>query len=316
MTRLLPPLNPLRMFEAAARHVSFTRAAAELGVTQAAVSRQVAVLESWMKVKLFDRFHSELRLTEAGARYLAGINGAFDSIDGATRATRRDRARRNLRIRVCATFAKHWLLPRLPAFHAAHPDIEINLTASIAAASFDTPDLHAAIRFGNGHWDGRVARKVFGDSLAPLYNPLLLEDDRSLYRVEDVARYPVLQSRYRQSDWLDWAAFAGVRLDRRQFMAFESSSLSYQAAQQGLGIAMGQLRLLEPELAKGALVLPFDCVLERPLGYYILEPEDVPADPRLVRFRDWVLDESAAERQGALPAPRRPQRPVRRAEVA
>jgi LysR family glycine cleavage system transcriptional activator len=316
MARLLPPLNPLRMFEVAARHVSFTRAAAELGVTQAAVSRQVAVLESWMKVKLFERLHSELRLTEAGVRYLARIQGAFDSIDVATRETRRDRARRSLRIRACATFAKHWLIPRLPAFHAAYPEIEINLTTSVAAASFDTPDLHAAIRFGNGRWEGRTARKVFADSLAPLYNPLLLEDDRPLCRVEDVLRYPVLQSRYRQSDWLDWASFAGVQLDRRQFMAYESSSLSYQAAEQGLGIAMGQLRLLEPELALGALVLPFDCVLGRPLGYYILEPEGVPVDPRLVRFREWVLDESAAERQEPMRPSVGPSRAARRIAVA
>lgn len=296
MRRLLPPLNPLRMFEAAARHVSFTRAAEELGVTQAAVSRQVAVLESWMKVQLFERRHSQLVLTEAGERYFASIRGAFDVLDDTTRGFRRDRAPRPLKVRACATFARYWLIPRLPAFRSAHPDIEISLTTSIGSAIFSSPDIDAAISFGSGHWERRTASRIFGDSLAPLCNPRRLTSDRSLCTVEDVRHFAALQSRHRTSDWSDWSAFAGVRIDRRRFVAFESSSLAYQAAQDGAGIAMGQLRLLEGELAAGDLVLPFDCILERPLGYYLLEVEGARPDPRRSAFVNWVLDESAAAR--------------------
>lgn len=296
MRRVLPPLNPLRMFEAAARHVSFTRAAAELGVTQAAVSRQVAVLESWLKVRLFERQHSQLELTEAGKRYFASIRDVFDVLDQTTRVVRRERSSRPLKVRACATFTKHWLLPRLPAFREAHPDIEISLTTSVGSAIFNFPDVDAAISFGNGQWEGRKASRVFGDSVAPLCNPRRLPSDRSLCTVDDIRHFPALQSRHRTSDWSDWSAFTGVRIDQRRFVAFESSSLAYQAAQDGAGVVMGQLRLLERELSSGDLVLPFDAILERPLGYYVLEGEDARPDRRRNAFVNWLLDASATAR--------------------
>ncbi|HEY4252388.1 MAG TPA: LysR substrate-binding domain-containing protein [Roseomonas sp.] len=296
MSRLLPPLNPLRMFEAAARHVSFTRAATELGVTQAAVSRQVAVLESWMKVPLFERRHSQLVLTDAGARYFASIRGAFDVLDDSTRGFRDERAQHALKVRACATFARYWLIPRLPAFRAMHPDIAISLTTSIGSAIFSSPDVDAAICFGEGRWDGRIARKIVGDSLGPLCNPRRLSPDRSLYAVEDIPHFPALQSRHRTRDWDDWSAFAGVPLDRRRSVLFESSALAYQAAQDGGGIAMGQLRLLERELSAGDLVLPFDCILNRPLGYYLLEVDGARPDPRRAAFVAWMLDASSGFR--------------------
>lgn len=304
MSRVLPPLNPLRTFEVAARHVSFTRAAAELGVTQAAVSRQVALLEAWTKVPLFERLASEVVLTEAGRRYFARIHGAFADIDGATQDLRRPHGPRPLQLRACAMFANLWLRPRLVDFHARHPDIEINLGTSVGGSGLSGAGLDASIRFGAGVWEDHQAHKIFDEVLAPVYNPSLLRSGRPLSNVEDVANHPVLTSRYRPKDWAIWAAHAGVRLQRWQMHGFESSALAYQAAQQGKGIAMGQLRLLESELAAGDLVLPFDCILVRPFGYFLLRPRNRTNDSRLNRFCDWLLKESAATRiyDGAIGA--------------
>jgi LysR family glycine cleavage system transcriptional activator len=296
MKRMLPPLNPLRMFEAAARHVSFTRAATELGVTQAAVSRQVAVLEGWLKVPLFERLHSELRLTEAGQRYLESVRTAFDVLDTSTRAARVDRSRKVLQIRACATFAKYWLAPRLPRFAEAHPDIEVSLTTTVLPTTFEGTALDAAVRFGDGNWAGVQAAKIFGDALAPVYSLKLLSGVQGLYRPEDVRNYTILQSRHRRRDWADWADYARVDMDLRSAVTLENSSLSYQAALEGRGIAMGQIRLLDSHLSAGELVMPLDEVLERPLGYHFVFPSDRRPEAKVTAFRDWIMDESSGVR--------------------
>lgn len=292
MKRVLPPLNPLRMFEAAARHVSFTQAAAELGVSQAAVSRQVAVLENWLKVPLFERLHSELRLTETGARYLESIRGTFDVIDAATRDARVARGKGTLQIRACATFARYWLVPRLPRFTAAYPEIAVNLTTTVLPTTFEGTTLDAAIRFGRGDWSGLSTIKVISDALAPVCNPHMPEGAEALYRATDVASFRVLQSRHRRSDWVDWCAFTGVRLSPAKTITLESSAQIYQAAREGVGIAMGQIRLLDEQLSAGELLMPIDDVLERPLGYHFTMPSHARPNASLRAFRDWLLDEA------------------------
>lgn len=294
MKRVLPPLNPLRMFEVAARHVSFTHAAAELGVSQAAVSRQVAVLESWLKVPLFERLHSELRLTETGERYLEAIRGSFDAIDSATRAARMTRSKTGLQIRACATFAKYWLVPRLPRFAAAYPDIAVNLTTTVLPTTFEGTALDAAIRFGDGKWSGLTTLKLVSDALAPVCHPEMPAGGEGLYRPANVSSFRILQSRHRRSDWVDWCAFTGVRLGTGNTITLENSTKIYQAARDGLGIAMGQIRLLDDELNAGQLLMPFDDVLERPLGYHLVFPSHVRPNANLRALRDWLMDEARA----------------------
>ncbi len=211
MFRQLPPLNPLRMFEASGRHVSFTRAAEELGVTQAAVSGQVAVLEGFLKVKLFERRHSELALTDTGRRYLAAISPALEMIEESTSNARRVDSKPILRIRSYPTFARHWLIPRLSRFSARHPDIDIRLTTAVALADFELENLDLCIQFGEGTWPELTAWKLMPDAIAPVCSRALSHGSKPLRQVQDLENHTLLHSRYRRSDWADWLAFAGAK---------------------------------------------------------------------------------------------------------
>jgi len=294
--RQLPPLNPLRMFDVAGRHVSFTRAAEELGMTQAAVSRQVAVLEGFLKVKLFARHHSELQLTDTGRRYLAAILPALDMIEEATADVRRVDAKPILRVRSYPTFARHWLIPRLSRFSALHPEIDVHLTTAVALADFEHENLDLCVQFGEGTWEGLTAWKLMPDAIAPVCSPALLNGGKPLRQVQDLERHTLLHSRYRRSDWADWLAFAGGKVDASHGSVFDSSTLTYQAAMGDIGIAIGQISLLERELASGDLVLPFDKILRRSLGYYLVHPKRAGAGRKSVAFRAWIVGEAKASK--------------------
>jgi LysR family glycine cleavage system transcriptional activator len=289
MRRLMPPLNPLRMFEAAARHVNFTRAAEEFGVTQSAVSRQVTVLEEFLKVPLFERHNSELLLTDAGKTYLRAIQPALDMVSEAT-AAMRSQTPNQLTIRSYLTFAMQWLLPRLPRFRELHPKIEITVMTSTAPLDFESDTVDLSIRYGYGGWPRSKSWLLFNDQLTPVYAPSLADRTMSL---DELGGKTLLTSRNRLDDWSDWLKFAGLDLETPQKLVFETSSLVYEAARQGLGVAIGQPRLLESELARKELTAPFP-VLERPFGYYLMHGETM-TDPKIEAFRDWVLKEAGAK---------------------
>jgi LysR family glycine cleavage system transcriptional activator len=294
VSRQLPPLNPLRMFEASGRHVSFTRAAEELGVTQAAVSRQVAVLEGFLKVKLFARHHSELQLTDTGRRYLAAVSQALATIEESTANVRRVDAKPVLRLRSYPTFARHWLIPRLSRFSAKHPDIEVRLSTAVALADFEHENLDLCVQFGEGTWEGLTAWKLMPDAIAPVCSRALLDGPKPLRQVQDLERHTLLHSRYRRSDWADWLAFAGGKIDPSHGPVFDSSTLTYQAAMGDIGVAIGQICLLERELASGDLVLPFDKILRRSLGYYLVHPKRAGGSRKVIAFREWIIGEAKA----------------------
>jgi LysR family glycine cleavage system transcriptional activator len=289
MRRLMPPLNPLRMFEAAARHVNFTRAAEEFGVTQSAVSRQVTVLEEFLKVPLFERHNSELLLTDAGKTYLRAIQPALDMISEAT-AAMRSQTPNQLTIRSYLTFAMQWLLPRLPRFRELHPKIEITVMTSTAPLDFESDTVDLSIRYGYGGWPRSKSWLLFNDQLTPVYAPSLANRAMTL---DELGGKTLLTSRNRLDDWSDWLKFAGLDLETPQKLVFETSSLVYEAARQGLGVAIGQPRLLESELARRELTAPFP-VLERPFGYYLMHGETM-TDPKIEAFRDWLLKEAGAK---------------------
>ncbi len=296
MFRQLPPLNPLRMFEAAGRHVSFTRAAEEMGVTQAAVSRQVAVLESFLKVKLFERHHSELRLTDTGRRYLASISRAFDIVEETTTNVRRVEGRPVLRVRSYPTFARHWLIPRLSRFAAIHPEIDVRLSTAVSQPDFEHDNLDVSIQLGDGNWPGLTAWEIMPDVIAPVCSRALAQGDKPLRQLRDIGRHTLLHSRYRRSDWADWLAYAGLDIDATRGTVFDSSTLTYQAARADIGIAIGQINLLERELASGDLVLPFDDILRRSLSYYLVHPKRAGSSRKSLAFREWIIAEAKASR--------------------
>lgn len=290
MARKIPPLNPLRTFEAAARHGSFTRAAEELLVSQSAVSRQILVLEDYLGLPLFARDARGIKLTAAGEQYFAEISPAFQLLANATEHLHKSAAGSPLKIKVYATFAAKWLMRRLPHFQTLYPDIPIRISTVVKPVDFTRDSIDAAIQLGRGNWAGGESTFLFNDKIAPVCSPKLLL--KPIQSAKDLQGQRLLHSHYRRNDWPDWLNSVGVTLpEEDEPMSFPSSLLTYQAAVDGLGIAMGQLPLLQEELQSGSLVQPLPQTLQRDLAYYLVLPRDKTIDRRLIKFRDWLLAE-------------------------
>lgn len=292
MRKMMPPLNPLRAFEVAGRHVNFTRAADELGVTQTAVSRQVAVLEAFLHTRLFERENSELTITDAGVAYLRLIQPALEMIAEATSAMR-SQSTTVLKVRCYLTFCMRWLLPRLPRFRELHPKIDIHITTSIIPVDFEREDIDINICHGDGGWPDAVASRIFEDQITPVCAPSLLEREDAPRVPADLLRQNLLHSRARSGDWADWLQHVNVFQRNTPGLTFETSSLLYEAARQGLGFGIGQVPLLRGELERGELAAPFP-VMRRSSGYYVLHrPGRMEAKTQL--FLNWLLEEVKAD---------------------
>ncbi len=295
MAKSIPPLNPLRVFEVVARLGSFTRAAEELHVSQSAVSRQVSLIEDYLDVKLFNREQRGISLTEAGRLYHQQVGPAFASIADATQQLLMNSRGGPIKVRAYTTFAAKWLMRRLPAFQSANPDIDVRLSTIVTPADFSTEDIDLAIQFGDGSWPDVHCDHLFDDYITPVCSPALL--DRSgapLKTLDDLKHHRLLHSHYRKSDWPYWLG-AVQRPDlalHRDSMVFASSILTYQAAVDGLGVAIGQIRLLDHELETGALVCPFKTIARRDASYYLLSPRRNPVPKKVSIFRDWLLAET------------------------
>lgn len=292
MSRDIPPLNPLRVFECVARLKSFSKAADELYVSQSAVSRQISLLEDYLGVQFFHRDRSGIRLTEAGERYFEDIGPAFERIAGATRRLASARSQDHLRLRVYSTFAAKWLVRRLADFQKQHPDVRLRIITAVAPVDFAKEAVDASIQFGAGDWPEVDSTYLCGDELRAVCSPSLLASAGSKLKPKDVLRFRLIHSNYRMQDWPDWLHSAGVEppLEADPF-TLPNSLLAYQAAVDGLGVAVAQTRMVEAELASGALVFFSDHVLRRPLGYYLVTPPKSPHADKLALLRDWLLSE-------------------------
>jgi len=295
----LPPLNAIRAFEAAARHLSITLAADELHVTAGAVSRQIKSLEDVLGLKLFKRGHREISLTRQGSDYYRAITRALDVLRDATRKLTRSRQRKTLKIRAYTTFAMRWLIPRLSGFHAAHPGIEVLLKASLEPVDFRKEDIDGAVRLGDGNWPGTNRYRLAPNILAPVASPALLAAGPKLKKPADLAHHTLLHSIARPDDWSYWleAAGAAKQVDPRAGMTYESSAMAYAAAIEGQGVAIAQLFLVDKDLADGRLVAPFKKTVDMgDFTYYLLTPSHREESATMKTFRLWLLDqfESAA----------------------
>jgi LysR family glycine cleavage system transcriptional activator len=290
----LPPLNAIRAFEAAARHMSITLAADELSVTPGAVSRQIKSLEETLGLQLLKRGHRQISLTRQGADYYRAVARAIESLRDATRRLKRRSQRKQLRIRAYTTFAMRWLIPRLSGFHAAHPDIEVLLKASLEPVDFRKEDIDGAIRLGDGNWPGTRSLRLLDNILAPVASPELLKKGPKLKRPADLAHYTLLHTIARPDDWAYWLEAAGgaSRLDPRAGMTYESSAMSYAAAVEGQGVAMAQLFLVEKDLEEGRLVMPFKKTLDMgDFTYYLLTPSHRDEPAHMTTFRLWMMEQ-------------------------
>jgi len=288
----LPPLTSLKAFEAAARHLSVTLAAAELFVTPGAVSRKIRQLEEHLGTPLFLRGHQQIALTRHGAEYYKAISRSLADIREATSRLGRRVQKQELRIRAYTTLSMRWLIPRLPDFHARHPDIEVSLTTSLEDVDFHREDIDGAIRLGDGMWRGAKSYWLVPNVLCPVMSPRLERAEAPLLTPSDLSHYPLLHSLARMNDWADWLASVGANsVDARAGTAFQSSTMAYAAAIQGQGIAMAQRFLVEDDLAAGVLVRPSEFTLDRGrFTYYLLTPSDRPERPPMEAFRCWILE--------------------------
>jgi LysR family transcriptional regulator, glycine cleavage system transcriptional activator len=285
----MPPLNPLYVFEVAARSGGFGKAAQELNVTQSAVSRQISVLESYLGVRLFHRERTGSKLTEAGEEFAAEIAEPFAKLAAASHRLVERKPNSPLRLRAYATFASRWLIPHLANFHKRHPRIQITVSNTVKPVDFTRETVEIAIQVGTGNWPNTNAIHLFDDVIQPVASPEFLKRV-SIREPADLSRHIRLHSYYRRKDWSDWFQAAGVTVPDDRGTVFESSNLTYQAAIEGLGVAIGQKALLGEELASGKLVALFQSV-KRPLGYYLVWPQDRPESRKMQFFRDWLIDE-------------------------
>jgi LysR family transcriptional regulator, glycine cleavage system transcriptional activator len=253
----VPPLNPLHVFEVAARVGSFTKAAEILSVSPSAVSRQIATLESFLDVRLFHRAREGNLLPEVGEEYSRGISPAFQIITSVTDRVARAQDNAPLNVRVPATFAVRFLIPRLSQFKEDHPDINVRIITGFGPVDFVREDVDISIQVGSGDWPGTESKPLFANWAQPMCNPKLFKDGKPIERIDDLRGHRLLISNNRRSDWSDWLTEMGrtdFPLHEMEMIEFPNSMLAYQAAADGLGVVIGQVPVLGPEFAAQTLV--------------------------------------------------------------
>lgn len=289
----LPPLNSLRAFEAAGRHLSFTHAADELAVTPTAISHQIRLLEDTLGVKLFRRLPRRLLLTDQGQMLLSDAKEAFQRLAQAVERVASKGASGPLTISSSTTFAWSWLVPRLYKFQALYPNIDVRLEASQRAVDFHREGVDAAIRYGRGNWPGLHAVQLFEEVLSPLISREHLATGPPLNEPKDVLRYPLLNdSPHNVEYWRMWFAAAGVTdLEHRLGGVFDSSQMAVQAALSGGGIALVMPQFFPEEIKSGRLVQPFPLTIRAGRSHFFACPEQTATQAKVVAFQDWLLQE-------------------------
>lgn len=294
MTRKMPPLAAVRVFEAAARLENFTAAANELGMTQAAVSYQVKLLEERLKAPLFLRERGRAVLTPLGAKLLPGLTQAFDTIEAAF-ASQREEDEALLTIATTRTFANTWLVWRLGAFQLDHPDLGVRLVTDGKLADLNAGEADIAIRAGLGQWDGLEAEKLLPIDYAPMCSPgFLAKVEARLGRKIEPADLTTLPMLSPDDEWWDsWFRDAGVQTEgwpRRGGLRLDNQADEGNAAMAGQGFAMMTPYFWRNDLAEGRLVQPFAMTTEGRFGYWLAMPPARKTVPKIRRFREWLIN--------------------------
>ena len=295
MSNRLPPMQALRAFEAAARTGSLTRSAEALNLTHGAISHQIKAMEADFGVRLVERAGRGVRLTDEGERFASRVRAALAEIADAVREVTERSIPRQWRVSVMPSFAARWLLLRIGRFLAAHPDIDLDVRANTALVDFRRDDVDAAIRYGGGSYPGVVAEYLMDDTHFPVCSPRLA-NGRLPASPADLARYVLLRSE--NEFWQPWFAAAGLDWpEPARGPIFNDASHVLQAAAEGQGIALARASLIANDLANGVLVQPFRITVRSPHKYYLVYPPRHANSPKLAAFRQWLMDEIAAERR-------------------
>jgi LysR family transcriptional regulator, glycine cleavage system transcriptional activator len=319
--RRLPPLNTLRGFESSARHLSFTKAAEELFLTQGAVSRQVKELEINLNQKLFRRYTRRIELTNEGERFYQVVETVLDDLERATARFDRKNTRKTLTISVLPTIANVWLMPRLHLLANWHPDIEVQILSSIEPADLLAHEADVAIRVGRlpgrrydklqpridlsmvTKWDNVHADELFPDRLVPVCAPSLLS--APIASVTELAQQPLIHTTTRRNAWADWLKAhdvkASVQMDAK--LQFGHFFMAVEAARQGKGVALvPDVFFAQPDAMRG-LVSPVAADVQSAGEYYLLVHESRLSDPHIQKFRSWILSQALELRRAGLLSP-------------
>lgn len=308
----LPSLDALRALECAARHLSFTKAADELHVTQSALSHRINALERELGVELFRRLGRRLELTPPGETLAAGMRRALDEILRATSAMRTEHAAQPLTVSVLPSFAMRWLVPRLSRFRDAYPGIDIRLLAEPTMSNLRGGAADLALRFGRGRYPDMHVVELMPDTVFPVCSPDLAQRVGPIRTPAEIARFTLLHDQCVENDrsgadWLSWLSHAGApETPCSEGMRFNRADLMLEAAAGGLGLGLARRSLVQSDLATGRLVrvLPHEAPTE--FSYYMVCLPEMAERPAIAAFRDWLLAEAADSAE-----PIRPRSPLR-----
>lgn len=291
MPRRLPSLTALRAFEAAARHENLTRAAEELFVTHGAISRQIREIETELGLALFERRGRRLILTDAGRNYQRAVTAAFDDLSAATNQLRQAASARRLTLNVLPTFAMRWLIPRLGRFQQLNPKIELRLVTSDRPISRLGEPFDLAVRRGPDNWQGYQASTFMAEWELPVCSPALLRR-KPIKAVSDLTQHILLEAETRRDAWQHWLRASGAQqlqvMGRQQFDHFY---LCLDAAEDGLGLALGPVPLIADDLAAGRLVAPLPNLRIASRAYHWVVPDKLAADPAIRSLCQWLEEE-------------------------
>lgn len=301
--RKLPPLNALRAFEAAGRHLSFSRAADELAVTPGAISQQMRILETWLGTPLFRREPKGLVLTEVGLAALPHMREGFDRLAAGTRLMQSGAGPSRITVSVAPSFASKWLVPRLDAFLARHPDVDVYVHADMDVVDFATADVDVAIRFGRGDYPGLVTDRLMSESVVPVCAPHLARDHAPLDTPADLRNHTLIHDdsdRDGVPTWSMWLRAAGIdEADGARGPRFNQSSLVIEAAVAGKGVALARYALALADLEAARLIIPFGHETPTDFAYWLVYPEAKAALPEVAAFIAWVTSEARPPRPTA-----------------
>lgn len=300
----LPPLNALRAFESAARHLSFRTAAEELHVTAPAISHQIKALEGYLGFAVFERMRRGVRLTERGAAYFHRVSRAFETVSNATKDIRHTGVPRSLRLAVPPHLLSGWMIPRLPRFLEISPVKDLRIVDTVRRVDFDSEDIDAQIMWGTGTWSGLELDLLVDDKLCVVCSPKFLEEFGPITSVRDLAACPLIHTDRRPVNWERVLGSARVeRSPRARNLVVLRPMPAVQAALRGMGAAIVSRICVADLLTSGSLVVPFDHQFPGVpnLAYFLARAQDAAAQSKVAYFRDWLRIELSRtlERQGA-----------------
>jgi LysR family glycine cleavage system transcriptional activator len=315
MSQRLPPLNALKAFEAAARHLSVKKAAVELNVTPAAVSHQIRTLEEYLDVQLFHRYNRALELTDAARACLPKLREGFDCLAQAVERLRTHTSGGMLTVSAAPSFAARWLMPRLHRFIAAHQEIDVRVSARMRRVSVDgkvdvaeratietwLDDSDVAILYGHGHYPDLDVHRLLSLTISPICSPKLLTGEHPLRTPEDLKHHMLLHDDTGdmydgESFWEVWLAAAGIiGIDAKRGARFSHAVLAFEAAIDAVGVVASMPSLAAEELASGKLVMPFDLKVPLDSAYYLVCEPHAKTRPAVAAFRDWLIAEAAKD---------------------